>query len=87
MCKASCGCLVVNLHNHLFLCLASDVFSIMLCIKLGHSHPLILGMSHYICNQPLDLMRTHLFPCDHGGEKIISHDIEQDVFAAIARDT
>lgn len=84
---ASCGHLIVNLCNHPFFCLASDVFSITLCIKLGLSHPLIVGMSHYICNQPLDLMRIHLFPCDHGGEKMTLHDIVQDVFVAIARDT
>ncbi len=39
------ACLVI-----LFFHLLSDVFSIALCIKLGLSHPLVIGVSHYICN-------------------------------------
>jgi hypothetical protein len=35
-----------------FFCLPSDVFSTTLHTRLGHSHHLILGVSHYICNQP-----------------------------------
>jgi hypothetical protein len=34
----------------LFFCLPLDVFSIPLCTRLGLSHPLVLGVSHCICN-------------------------------------
>jgi hypothetical protein len=48
-------------------------FSISLHIMLSLSYPLVLGVSHYICNQPLDLMRIHFFHCTYGGERILSY--------------
>jgi hypothetical protein len=44
-----------------FFGLASNVFSTALHTKLNLSHPLVLGVSHYICNQPLDPMGIHFF--------------------------
>jgi hypothetical protein len=55
-----------------FVCMASNVFFIVLCIKLGF---LILLISHYICRHPLDFIGIHLFRYAHGGEKITSHDV------------
>ncbi len=69
-----------------FLCLLLNVFFIVVGIRLGLSHPLVLGVSHYICNQPLDVMGIHLLRCAHGGERKVSHDVMQDVFMNIARD-
>jgi hypothetical protein len=74
-------CLVI-----LFFHLLSDDFSTTLHTRLGLSQPLILGVSHYICNQPLDPMGIHLLCCMHGGERMASHDVVQDVFGAIAKD-
>jgi hypothetical protein len=55
--------------------------------RLGLSHPLVLGVSHYICSQPLDLMGIHHFHCADGGEKMASHDAVQIVFVTIVWDT
>jgi len=59
-----------------------DVFSTTLRIQLGLSHPLVLGVSHCICNQPLDPMGIHLLCCAHGEERITLHD----AFVAIVKD-
>jgi hypothetical protein len=47
---------------------------------------LTFGLSHCICDQPLDPMGIHLFHCAHGGDRTTSYDVMQDVFASIARD-
>ncbi len=69
-----------------FFHLALNIFFIALCTRLGISHPLILGVSHCICSQPLDPMGIHLFHGVHGGERTGSHDVVRDVFATIVRD-
>jgi hypothetical protein len=74
-------CLVI-----LFFHLPSNDFSTTLHTRLGLSQPLILGVSHCICNQPLDPMGIHLLCCTHGGERMVSHDVVQNVFVAIAKD-
>jgi len=51
-----------------------DVFSTALHIRLGISHPLVLGVSHCIFNQPLNPTRIHLLHCAHGGERMALHD-------------
>jgi hypothetical protein len=85
LCKVKCGCLVVNLLSHQFFCLVSNVFSTALHTKLSLFHPLIFKVSHYICNQPLDLMGIHLFCYTHGGERTTSHDVVWNVFVANAK--
>jgi hypothetical protein len=43
----------VWLLTHLLIplfCVPTNVFSTTLCTRLGISHPLMLGVSHYICN-------------------------------------
>jgi len=67
-----------------YLCLAFDVFSFVLHTRLGLLG-LVFEMIHYICGQPLDPTRIHLFRCSHGGEWIASHNVIQDVFASIMR--
>ncbi len=58
---ARCEHLVVSLPCHSFFCLPSYVFSIALHIRLGLSHPLVLGVAHYICSHLFDPMGIHLF--------------------------
>jgi hypothetical protein len=65
--------------------MASNDFSTTLCIRLGLSHLSILGVSHCICNQPLDAMGIHPFHCTHGAKKMVSHDVVRDVFTAIGK--
>jgi hypothetical protein len=69
-----------------FFPLLSNVFSTTLHIRLSISHPLVLGVSHYICSQPLDPMGIHLLPCVHGGERTTLHYVGRDVFVAIMKD-
>jgi hypothetical protein len=45
----------------IFFHLASNVLSTTLHTKLGISHPLVLGVWHYICRRHLDPMEIHLF--------------------------
>jgi hypothetical protein len=54
-------------------------------MRFGLSHPLVIGMSHYICNQPLDPMGIQIFHYAHGGKKMASHNVVRDVFTAIAK--
>ncbi len=68
-----------------FFHLLSNIFFTTLCTRLGLSHPLVLGVSHYICSQPLDPMGIHLFRCAHGEEKMASHDVVQIVFVTIVK--
>ncbi len=68
-----------------FFCLALNVFSTTLHMRFGLSHPLVIGMSHYICNQPLDPMGIQIFHYAHGGKKMASHNVVRDVFTAIAK--
>jgi hypothetical protein len=82
---AMCENLVVSSPNYSFFCLPLDVFPTPLCIRLGLSHPLVLGVSHYIYSQHLDPMGIHLFYCMHGGENMALHDV-QNAFTAIVRD-
>jgi hypothetical protein len=70
----------------LFFHLLSNVFSTSLHAKLSLSHPLVLGVSHYICSQPLDPMGIHLLHCVHGGERMALHDVVWNVFMAIVKD-
>jgi len=51
--------------------------------SIGSLHPLTLGLSHCICEQPLGM---HLFLCAHGEKKTTSHDVVCDVFASIMKD-
>jgi hypothetical protein len=67
--------------------LALDVFYFVSCIRLGLPHPLTLKLIHYICGQPLNLVGTHLLCCSHGGEWIASHNVVQNVFTSIVKDT
>jgi hypothetical protein len=55
-------------------------------IKLGFFHLLVFGVSHCICNQPLDPMEIHLFHCTHGEDRTTLHDFVRDAFAAMVRD-
>ncbi len=65
--------------------LAYNVFSFVLHTKLGLHHSLTLRVIHWICGQPLHLVRTHLFYCSHGAEWIASHDTIQNAFASIVK--
>jgi hypothetical protein len=67
----------------LFFHLALDVLSTMLHTRLGLSHPLVLGVSHYVCNMCLDPMGIHLLCCTHGGERTTLHVVMWDAFEAI----
>jgi len=69
-----------------FFRLLSNVFSIILCTRLGLSYFLVLGVSHCICNSPLDPMCIHFFRCTHSEEKMALHDVLRDAFTIIARD-
>jgi len=69
-----------------FFWLGFKCFSTMLCIRLGLSYPLVLGVSHDICSQPLDLMGIHFLCHTHGEEKMTSHDVVQNIFITIAKD-
>lgn len=75
-----CGCLVVSQSNHSFLPLT-------LHTRLGLSHPFVLGVSHCICNQPLDPIEIHLLLCMHGGERTTLNDVVQNAFMIIVKDT
>jgi hypothetical protein len=66
--------------------LPSNVFSSTLSIKLNLPHPLTLGLTHYVCGEPLDPLGIHLLRCAHGGEKTTSHDVVRDAFASIVKD-
>jgi hypothetical protein len=69
-----------------FFRLLSDVFSTTLRTSLSLFHTLVLEVSHCICSQPFDLMGIHLFHCEHGGERMASHDVVWNAFVAIAKD-
>ncbi len=68
-----------------FFYLALNVFSTTLHMRFGLSHPLIIGMSQCICNQPLDPMGIHILHYAHGGKRMASHNVVRDVFTAIAK--
>jgi len=84
--KGGCGHLFVSSFNHSFFSAYFKIFFITLHSKLSLSHPLVFGVSHCICSQPLDPMGIHFFRYAHGGERTISHNVMQDVFLAIAKD-
>jgi hypothetical protein len=89
MCKVGCecGCFVVSLPNHfyLFFHLTLDVFFTLLHIRLGLSHPLVLGVSHCICSQPLDLIGIHILCCIHGEKRMALHDVVHGAFVTIVK--
>jgi hypothetical protein len=70
----------------IFFHLLSNVFSTSLHARLSLSHPLVLGVSQYICSQPLDPMGIHLFHYVHAKERMALHDVVQNVFVAIVKD-
>jgi hypothetical protein len=57
MCMLGCQ----HAQSFFFLVWLQMFFSTTLHTKLNLSHPLVLGVSHYICNQPLDPMGIHFF--------------------------
>jgi hypothetical protein len=69
------ACLVIPFFH-----LPLNVFSITLHIKLGLFHPLVLGVSHCICSQPLDPIGIYLLHCAHGGKRMTSYDVVRNVF-------
>jgi hypothetical protein len=54
--------------------------------RLDLSHPLVFGVSHCICSEPLDPIGIHLLCCTHCGERMASHDVVWDVFTTITID-
>ncbi len=66
LCGAKCTCTIVCSPNLLFFLLALEFFFIALHIWLALPHPQALGLSHYICSQPLDPMGIHFLCCHHG---------------------
>jgi hypothetical protein len=51
------------LSTHLVIpsfCMTSSIFSLTICTKLGLPHPMIIGLTHYICDQSLNLTGIHL---------------------------
>jgi hypothetical protein len=86
VCKGGCGHLFISMFSHSFFSPTLRFFFIALHFKLGFSHPLVHGVSHGICSQPLDPMRIHFFRYAHGGERTISHNVMRDVFSAITKD-
>jgi hypothetical protein len=76
------ACLII-----LFFHLALNVFSTTLCTRLGFSHPLVLGVSHWICNQPLDPMGIHLLCCVHWicmlTNIVITNPTQVDLFSQV----
>jgi hypothetical protein len=90
VCLKSCigSCLRAWLFTHLVIpsfCMTSNIFSLTLCTKLGPPHPMIIGLTHYICGQSLNLMGIHILQCFHGKKCIIFHDV-QNVFLLIVKD-
>ncbi len=63
-----------------------DVFSFILWTELGLPQLLVIGLTHYICDQPIDPMEIHLLHRVHGGERTTSHDVVRDAFVSIAKD-
>lgn len=49
-------------------------------------HPIVCGLSRYICKQLIKSMGIYLFPCSHRGQCIITHNIVWNVFASIVRE-
>lgn len=75
MCGAKCKSLVVDFPIILFFRLLSNVSSTALHVRLNLSLLLVLGVSHYVCSQLLDLIWIHLFRCVHGGGRMTLHDV------------
>jgi hypothetical protein len=76
----------VRLFVHLAIpcfCPPLNVFSFALWTKLGLPRPLVLGLTHYTCGQPLNPMGIHLLRYAHGGERTTSHDVIWDAFVSI----
>jgi hypothetical protein len=76
----SCGGLRVGawLFAHLVVPpfhLASNIFSFALRTKLGLPHHVVIGVSHCICDQPLNHVGTHFFRCSQGGERTPYHNV------------
>lgn len=63
-----------------------DIFSSALHVRLGLPHPLIHGFSQCICRQPINSIGIHLLCYAHGGERIVTHDVDQGFFTSIVRD-
>jgi len=60
--------------------MTSSIFSLTLCIELGLPHPIIIGLTHYICGQSLSLMGIHLLQYFHGKECTTFHDVVWNTF-------
>jgi hypothetical protein len=54
--------------------LSSNIFASVLQTKLSLPHPLTLGLTHCICDHPLDPKGIHFFCCAHGGERTVLHE-------------
>ncbi len=76
------------LFTHLVIpsfCVTFNIFSLTLCTELGLPHPMIIGLTHYICGQSLNLMGVHLLQCSHGNECTTFHDVVQNTFISIVK--
>jgi hypothetical protein len=65
--------------------MAFDIFSSILCTRLGLPYPIACGLSQCICGQPIDSIRIQLFHCVYGGERNVTNDTIIDSFVSIAR--
>jgi hypothetical protein len=77
---------MVSPPNHSFLLLVFFFKFTIVPFRLGFFHPLILGVSHYICSQPFNPMGIHLLHCAHGGDTTTLHDVMQDGFTIVVKD-
>jgi len=82
--KLGGGAGVLSIACLIILLLSLDVFSTLKHIRLGFSHPLVLGVLHYIYSQPLDLMGIHIFCCVHHEKRMALHDVVRGAFVTIA---
>jgi hypothetical protein len=66
--------------------LSSPIFYIMFRMQLGLPHPFITNILWCVCTHPVDPMGIHFLHCVHGNERMGTHEVVCDTFAAIAWD-
>jgi hypothetical protein len=66
-------------------CMAFNIFSSTLHTNLCLPRALVPDLIHCMCDQPLNLTKTHLLCCFLGGEHNTSHNVVWDAFASIMK--
>ncbi len=71
---------ILHLPDHFIISYDLEHLHLNIVYQISLLHPIVCGLACCICKLLVKSMGIYLFPCFHGGECIITHNIVWNVF-------